>query len=288
MRLTDARNIGRISPLTNKLEFVRKATEAGIKAVPVIAMVKDGRIAFQTGELPEADLFIKPQAGKGGRGAEVWQYDDGGHRFRKLGSERTVRFERFLEFIASEAVKEPLLIQPRLFAHPDVADLGLSAVPTCRLVTLTNERGDGEPVMAVFRMPAVDGKVVDNFHAGGIAAPIDIKSGQLGSATNLALAPTDRHEQHPATGAQISGRKLPFWSEILDLAAQAHACFAPRVIVGWDICITPSGPILIEGNSAPCVDVLQRPHDQPLGAHRFGELLAYHLRRKTRRASRQK
>jgi hypothetical protein len=58
---------------------------------------------------------------------------------------------------------------------------------------------------------------------------------------------------------------------------EAHRAFRPRVLVGWDIGLSPSGPVLVEGNEQPGVDGLQRVHDTPLGPHRFGELLAFHL-----------
>ena len=71
---------------------------------------------------------------------------------------------------------------------------------------------------------------------------------------------------------------LPFWGETLALARQAHAAFPFCTVVGWDIAITASGPVVIEGNSNPDVDIMQRPFRAPLGSTRFGELLAFHLK----------
>jgi len=83
---------------------------------------------------------------------------------------------------------------------------------------------------------------------------------------------------HPDTGAPIEGRVLPFWPETVALACRAHAAFLPRVIVGWDIAITSGGPVLIEGNGAPGIDLLQRAYREPFGNSRLGELMAFHLR----------
>lgn len=277
--LTAVKSLDEASPLTDKLRFVEHAERAGVSAAPIVAVLAEGKITQRADELPRADLFVKPQAGKGGRGAQVWAYDAATDQYTLLNGSRSVGRGEFLDLLEAQAI-ESLIVQPRLVNHPDVADLALAAVPTCRLITFTNEVGAGEPVIAVFRMPSVPGRVVDNIHAGGIAAPIDLDSGRLGPATRLGVTPTGRYEAHPQTGVQITGRVLPHWEDVLKLGTRAHESFAPRVIAGWDIAICPDGPTLVEGNARPCVDLLQRPHDLPLGSHRFGELMAFHLRRR--------
>jgi hypothetical protein len=84
---------------------------------------------------------------------------------------------------------------------------------------------------------------------------------------------------HPLTGAPIAGREVPSWNEVLDLARRAHAAFPDHVAIGWDIAILEDGPALVEGNKSPDLDIIQRTHGGPVGNSRFGELLAFHLRR---------
>jgi glutathione synthase/RimK-type ligase-like ATP-grasp enzyme len=84
-------------------------------------------------------------------------------------------------------------------------------------------------------------------------------------------------DTHPDTGAKIVGRKLPLWEETKALAVQAHRAFADRVLVGWDIAIANEGPVVVEGNSSPDLDITQR-FGEPVCATRFGELLAWHLK----------
>jgi len=38
------------------------------------------------------------------------------------------------------------------------------------------------------------------------------------------------------------------WEEVLDLARSSARAFAPVRTVGWDVAVTPSGPVLVEGN----------------------------------------
>jgi hypothetical protein len=121
--------------------------------------------------------------------------------------------------------------------------------------------------------------VVDNFHAGGIAAEVDMTTGELGAASDMGLRPeVGWRVAHPTSGAAILGRRLPFWNDVLNLACLAHAAFPRRAIVGWDIAILANGPCIIEGNIKPDLDIHQRVARRPLGNGRLAELLAFNLR----------
>jgi hypothetical protein len=150
-------------------------------------------------------------------------------------------------------------------------------------MTCRNEVGAYEVTNAVFRMAQGRNSAVDNFHAGGIAAKVDIHTGELGRAVDGAMAmgcATGWCDRHPDTGGQILGRRLPRWQEILDLVRRAHTlAFADQVVIGWDVALVGDGPLLIEGNKGPDVDLIQRSHGAPLGDGRLGELLAFNLRR---------
>jgi D-alanine-D-alanine ligase-like ATP-grasp enzyme len=62
------------------------------------------------------------------------------------------------------------------------------------------------------------------------------------------------------------------------LAVKAHSTFPGRTIIGWDIAITEHGPLIIEGNRGPDMDLMQRFMDVGFCQdHRFGELIAHHL-----------
>jgi hypothetical protein len=46
---------------------------------------------------------------------------------------------------------------------------------------------------------------------------------------------------------------------------RAHELAGISAAIGWDIAITPSGPLLLEGNSVWGTDVMQTSFRQPLG-----------------------
>jgi len=167
-----------------------------------------------------------------------------------------------------------------------LGDLCNGALATVRALTCLNEAGKPELVGAVLRMAIGGNHVVDNLHAGGIAAGIELGTGLVGRATNLGsdvrLGWLDRH---PTTGALISGRRLPFGDRIRPFAVRAHRAFSDRVLVGWDIAIATKGLVLVEANGAPDLDIMQRSCQRGLMRERLGELLAHHLRNEARAAA---
>ena len=107
---------------------------------------------------------------------------------------------------------------------------------------------------------------MDNFHAGGIAANVDIRTGELGRGTRGAWGATGDgwYEQHCETGAQILQRKLPCWPELIELVQRAHAsAFSDQVVIGWDVALLDSGPCIMEANKAPDLDIIQRAGGGP-------------------------
>jgi len=268
-----------LSPLSDKLLFSLRCYEHNVPAVPVLLALERGMVTYGGGRkptLPPIDLFVKPTSGKGGRGAERWDYVQAG--FYK-GSDGTVLTEaELLVRLQTLSFPRGCLVQPRVVNHPLIADLSNGALVTMRIMTCRNERGEFEVTNAVLRMAQGRNTVVDNFHAGGIAAKVDLRSGALGRATDRGVdAITGWCVTHPDTGAQICGRRLPFWREILDLVRHAHTVFSDRIFVGWDVALLQDGPWLVEGNGAPDLDIIQRTHQAPLGNACLGQLLAFHL-----------
>ena len=268
--------------INDKLSFSSFFDRHGLHVVPVLAAFRAGLRVGHVGDgkLPEGeDVFVKMMQGRGGIGAEVWlAQPHGGYRSSRGAESRT---EELVAHVLELSKAGDYLIQPRLTNHPELADLTPGALSTVRLLTILNEHGEPEAVNAAFRMAVSKASPVDNFHAGGIAAPVDMATGTLGLATGLGLGGDFRwHETHPLTGAQIRGRRLPQWEAAMALAIAAHRLVAPRVMVGWDIGFLLDGPCLIEGNTGPDADIHQRVELRPIGNARYGELLAWHLERR--------
>jgi len=278
--------------LSNKRLFAARCRAHGVAIPPELLASKGVLRAPDGGDpvLPRADLFVKPSLGRGGSGMQRWSFGD--DRWTLEGSGRACSEPELREHLAKSSLADDLLVQPRLVNHPEIADLSNGVLATVRLVTCRDESEGYEPTHAILRMARGTQATVDNYHAGGLAASVDIETGELGAATDMGgNAVTGWCEVHPDSGARIAGRQLPRWGDTLALARHAHAAFPFCTVVGWDIAITPDGPVVIEGNSSPDVDIMQRPFRAPVGSSRFGELLAYHLEhaaldpRRTRRVA---
>jgi hypothetical protein len=288
-RLVKRRRVlpGQDAPLAHKLQFAERCRERGVRTAPVLLAADRGKLLPGFGEWPDGaqqalagDLFVKPVQGNGGLGTERWWRGAGGQHRSDAGV--SLDPAGLLAHVLQLSRSEPCLVQPRLTNHPELLDLCNGALSTVRLMTVEDEHGGYEVTHAVLRMALVKGKTVDNFHAGGIAAAVDLRTGELTGATDIGLRPdVGWCDVHPATGAKIRARRLPFWPETLELARRAHAAFPKLRVIGWDVAILADGPLLIEGNGASDVDILERCYRLPLGDSRFGELMAFHARRAT-------
>lgn len=271
--------------LSNKALFAERCEAHKLPVIPVLLVAAENRLSQSFGgegttTLPPRDLFFKPLTGAGGKGAERWDYKDPGHYRNNHGIRRSK--VELLNHLRVLSERKCYIVRPRCVNRDEVSDLSNGALSTVRVMTCRNECDECEVTTAVFRMAQGKTAIVDNFHTGGIVAPVDIHTGVLGYGIDGGKLGGGAHRftSHPDTGGRIVGRKLPCWQEVLDLARSAHAkAFADQIAIGWDIALTNEGPRLVEGNKGPCVDLLQRPHGEPLGASRLGELLAFNLKR---------
>ena len=262
------------TPLNDKRRFAEYCAEHGIRTVETL-MSLDGEDPGQP--LPDRDIFVKPTTGRGGRGAERWD-NVGSSAFSGPAGEQLSGGE-LLSRLVDRSKQRPLIVQPRIAPHPDLASITAGALPTTRILTCLNESGQPEVMAAMMRMSFGKNKTVDNLHAGGIGALVDVGKGSLSRASNLGSdARLGWFSVHPDTGQPIEGRIVPFWEEAKVAAVNAHRRFGDRAVVGWDIAILEDGPIFIEGNGNPDLDILQRFMRIGFREHRLAELLAFHLR----------
>jgi Sugar-transfer associated ATP-grasp len=260
------------SSLNDKQAFEARCTANGLPVVPTLAVASRGRFLGNS-TLPEQDIFIKPLAGKGGRGAERWEWVGEG-RYRDAQN-RCLTIRELRDHVLRRSRRLPFIVQPRITNHPSLESLNCGALATMRILTCLDESGSPEIIGAALRMPIRPGSVVDNLHAGGIAAAVDVETGELGWATNLGKdARVGWLERHPLTGALIAGRRLQWWPKARDLALRGHRHFDDRLFIGWDIAMTDRGPLIVEANGAPDLDILQRSSRSGMCKGRFAELLA--------------
>lgn len=96
---------------------------------------------------------------------------------------------------------------------------------------------------------------VDNFHSGGMGILVDEETGVLiGQGIDKDL---NHFSCHPFTKVKFDGYQLPFWDEIKKMVLEA-SLIEPRImVIGWDVAITPDGPVFVEANRRPGFDMPQ-------------------------------
>lgn len=210
--------------------------------VPVTGENKEAVMAF----LARHDTFMaKPSCGSCGWGIEKLNTGD----FPSLDA----LYDHLLPR-APQLELEELIVQ-----HPAVAAIYPGSINTVRMVTIRSKTGRVHLVTAMFRIG--NGKFVDNFNSGGMVAPMDPEKGvvidrALDKQKNL-------YENHPATGTPIKGFAFPDWDKARALVQEAAQVIPQVGYVGWDVCFTPDGPCLVEGNQFPGHDIYQLPVHTP-------------------------
>ena len=147
-----------------------------------------------------------------------------------------------------------LLVEELISQHEAITEMYADAVNTIRYITL-----NGKPLGAVFRM-GVNGSAVDNASSGGIYAEVDLNTGIL-------ITPAFRYNGekflvHPDSGNVILGYQIPKWDECRKIVEQASHQIEGIPLIGWDIAVTPDGPVFVEVNEAPDLFILQQPRQR--------------------------
>jgi hypothetical protein len=266
------RLIDRINPLeaTPKVEdkrlFASLMYDANLPHVPVLAFVrKDGVITdAQDREISYASLvnrlrdagfrtvFAKPTEGANGVGHFKCEVDAD----VLFVEGRDCALTDLMARMFGDGLFDDYLLQPVVEQHDVLQRLNPASVNTIRIDSFLIDgtvRHDG----AVLRIGGGNA-CIDNWAAGGFLAKIDLETG--------ALAPTARSKAkfgrkliraHPVTGVVLDGIRLPYWLQVKELAAAAALAVRPLRYVGWDIALTATGPVLIEGNHPSDVSMLQ-------------------------------
>lgn len=59
------------------------------------------------------------------------------------------------------------------------------------------------------------------------------------------------YANHPDTGASIVDFQLPMADQVLELCAEMAARIPEVPYIAWDVVVTPTGPVIVEGNRTP-------------------------------------
>ena len=269
MRFTRMGLGGELDCLRFKRRFENICRDAGLAVASTVAEFNKGQILWCYGDrLPDCDLFCKHAASEQGAGADTWDYL-GNRQWRTMAGE-VLDEATLLDELTKISLKEPLLLQVKLRSHPEITDISPGGISSLRVITGIDLATSEIRVYATTFKMLKAGEVTDHWKHGGVASGVDIDTGTLrpGRIREVSKAYMDFH-QHPDTGATITGRKLALWPEVVKLTTSAHALYKQFPFLGWDVAMTPDGPVLLEGNLGWDARLIQQPCDYPLGAPAF-------------------
>jgi len=170
-------------------------------------------------------------------------------RFRRAGGE--VLSGRDLSYHAAGILSglyslggstDAVLVEERLRVHHLLQEISYDGVPDIRTITFL-----GVPVMSMMRLPTKAARGRANLHQGAVGVGIDNRTGR----TTHAIVSGEPIANHPDTGAQIVDRDVPFYAELIRIAAEAAAAFGLGYI-GVDVVVDEThGPLVLELNARP-------------------------------------
>lgn len=194
------------------------------------------------------EFVIKPSLGYHGREVRILTRVDG----RLEGEDGSSVSVDDLVDTLSRSSFDTFVVQERVRNHEALRSLSdTDYLQTVRIMTLVHRDGSVELLEALLKV-IVGSNRTDNYRGGAVGnllAPIELEGGVLGPAvTSQPNGETTAHRRHPATGHRIDGQKLPHWRRASTLARDAAAAFSQVRTVGWDVALTPDGPVLVEAN----------------------------------------
>ena len=251
-------NPRRLYPRVDDKAITKELAIAAGMAVPelygIIANQREARNFASI--VAELDSFvIKPAQGSGGDGILVVT----GRSKRKRDSFRLSSGVLISEAEIAHHLSNIVSGQYSLSGNPDKAlieycvrfdpvfsEVSYQGVPDIRIIVYR-----GYPAMAMVRLPtrASDGKA--NLHQGAVGAGICMSSGE----TLAGVLDNDVVDDHPDTGALVSGLLIPHWDFILQSSARGYDV-TELGYLGVDMVIDKHhGPLILEMNARPGLNI---------------------------------
>lgn len=150
-------------------------------------------------------------------------------------------------------IDNDLFCEDTIVQHEQMNKLNPTSINTIRITTVLKD-GVVYPMYALVRIGTNNSKV-DNISSGGIYTVLS----EDGKIVNPCWSDKTirTYECHPTHGFNMIGFKIPYFNEAIELCKKAGLVQDHIRYIGWDIAITPNGPVIVEGNELPGYDMCQ-------------------------------
>lgn len=234
----------------DKFVFGQYAKSLGFPVPTTIALISEGKLSWVENagafidieEIMKKDIsaFCKECTGEGGSGAFSLEIKDG---VILINNERSSVGE-----LKERTKGAKYIIQNRVRNHPVIANIYPNSVNTIRVVTVC--KNNQIHLFDARLRTGANGSVVDNACFGGVVIGINNDGSLMNwgyqepgktNSSNLIV-----EESHPDTRARFAGVKIPYWEDIITMTKNFHSYYYGIPSMGWDVAITPEGPVYLE------------------------------------------
>ena len=184
-------------------------------------------------------FVCKPSNGSQGQGIVVYHIND---NLKEIFEEIKSNYNK--SYMLEEWIKQ----------HESLSKIYPNAVNCLRIITAYNGK---ETKFLTGGITFGLSTEIANGSQPSIVAPVDFNTGILHKPAST--FGDDLYENHPTTGEPIKGFQVPYWNEIIQMLKDICAELPTVGYIGWDVAITPDGPIVIEGNTTPGYKYYQIP-----------------------------
>jgi hypothetical protein len=174
----------------------------------------------------------------------------GGSKIYKLFFHQLSQEPEVIKEIFNEVLKSEYLFQETVLQHPALNILNPSCLNTIRIDTFIDSTGEINVVSALIRM-STNNLHIDNVHSGGCYVGIVSETGRLKKTgyPSIKNGGVKILREHPITKTVFENFQVPFFPQVEELVIKAAGFMPGLRLIGWDVGIGESGPVLIEGNS---------------------------------------
>jgi alpha-L-glutamate ligase-like protein len=253
----NARNLSYIRPnnlqdaihlANNKLRSKELLFKAGIPVPKIYGIIRNRREleVFKWADLPKS-FVLKPNHGRGGGGIKIifgqrkdqsWISTEG--RVITIKDLKNHIMDIFEGFYSFSGTSDVAFFEERIQLLKTLKPYSYKGIPDIRVIVYNKI-----PVMAMLRLPTKESGGKANLHLGGVGLGIDIATG----VTTNAVMRDQLIEKHPDTKLTLSGIKIPYWKEILEIAIKCQEV-SKLGYIGVDIAIdSERGPVVLEINA---------------------------------------
>ena len=143
--------------------------------------------------------------------------------------------------------KGQTLLEEYIVQHPALTEVSPHIVNTTRVTTFRDNAGTVH-LLSLAQKFGVGKGASDQQAFGGFFTLLDERGESKGPGYG---SHQHIYANHPDTGKSIVDFRLPMAAEVLALAREASGVVPEIRYIGWDVVVTPSGPIIVEGNWMP-------------------------------------